>query len=144
MLKGKGITSAFISFGESSMATIGTHPLSQKWEISIQHPITGTKTVLGLNDDSVSISGLKRIRVNAQEQYIPHIVSPSNASLVEDGRMVVVQSQSPLRAEALSTALVAASKQQVVSIIESFPTDSILICADGAKAFVNNSSPELQ
>lgn len=136
MLKGMGITSAFISFGESSMATIGSHPLSQSWEVAIQHPGSEARTMLELNDDSVSVSGLKRFEVNDGEQFQAHILAPSTALFVTDARMVVVQSKSPLRAEVLSTAIAAAGNKQLEQIVRTFAGEKMLICPDGASEFI--------
>ena len=99
-----GIENCFVSFGGSSILTRGKHPSGGAWPVSFRnesdHPF-----VFNLNDHAVSISGA--IQGNNHEH---HIINPHRLTFQVNRRLVFVQDECPIRAEVLSTALIAATK----------------------------------
>lgn len=134
-LKAEKLDSAFISFGESSITGHGVHPLGLNWQITISHPSTGVAALFELNNQSVSVSGLKSFNEDLSEKERSHIIRPQHPAFVEENRVVVVKSESPLVAEVLSTAVMAASDSQIKQILSNYVNDKIYVCEIDAPVF---------
>ncbi len=134
-LVGKGVEMAFISFGESTVATIGTHPLGDCWPLTIHHPVSEVSMLIELNDNALSVSGLQEKGDSNPKEGIPHIISPANSTVVTDDKLIVVKAPSPLTAEVLSTAVMAANEQQRTVVFDNFPDVSIYSCVTGEPVF---------
>lgn len=104
LLKDNNIKSAFISFGESSITAIGTHPFGDYWPVTIVHPVSGKEMEIELVDTSISISGLMVKTTDGNEDYAPHIISAINGAVVKQNNLAIVKCNSPFEAEILSTA----------------------------------------
>jgi len=115
-----GVSSAFISFGESSICCIGKHPYGDYWLVGIQDFYHKDKSIdtLKLVDQSVSTSG--NMKVN------DHIINPANGKVVTAKKLITVKCNSPLDAEVLSTAFMIADNLQKVKILEAFSGLEIL------------------
>jgi FAD:protein FMN transferase len=131
----KGIEMAFISFGESTVATIGSHPLGDCWPLNIHHPVSEVSMLVELNDNALSVSGLKEKGDANPNEGMPHIFRPANNKVVKEDHLVVVKASSPLTAEVLSTAVMAADKHQRAVIFDNFPEASIYECVTGEPVF---------
>jgi thiamine biosynthesis lipoprotein len=120
LLKSYGISTAFISFGESSVSGLGKHPFGDYWPVGIQDTYQKDKSIatIKLTDQSVSTSG------NMEEEN--HIIHPQNGIPVKEKKMVSVKSQSAIEAEVLSTALIAADTHQRKKIIKAFPEIEVI------------------
>ena len=134
-LLAKGVEMAFISFGESTVATIGTHPLGDCWPLTIRHPVSEVCMLIELNDNALSVSCLKDMGDACLRDGIPHIISPLNQQAVKNDQLIVVKAQSPLTAEVLSTAVVAANEHQRAAIFENFSDVSIYKCVGEESVF---------
>ncbi len=133
-LVNKNIKSALISFGESSLCALGSHPLGKYWPIKIDHPASNAAVEINLIDASLSISGL--IEKNKPvKHFSPHIFSPQAASFITDHNIVVVKADSPLDAEVLSTAVMAACPNQRQKIFNNFKEVEIYECIEGSFEF---------
>jgi FAD:protein FMN transferase len=121
MLKTNHVHSAFISFGESTLTVLGGHPLGGPWEVEIPGLQKDNSLKLSLMDESISVSGLKNITGETQKGKKPHIFSPSTQKMITEDRLTLVRSAEPLKAEILSTALMAADNWQKTAILHNFP-----------------------
>lgn len=130
-LKENKVTSAFISFGESTITTLGSHPLGEPWKTQIPNPYEGNPLEIELEDASISISGLKVKRVNDEVKKTGHIYHPSEGRMIEEDRLTLVRSAHPLRAEILSTALMAAGISQKTAILQAFSEEDFFECNGG-------------
>jgi thiamine biosynthesis lipoprotein len=130
-LKENHVTSAFISFGESTITTIGSHPLGGPWKTRIPNHYKGNPLDIDLDESSISISGLKVKRVNNEEKKTSHIYHTSEARMIEEDRLTLVRSAQPLRAEILSTALMAADNSQKTAILQAFSKEDFFECNGG-------------
>lgn len=97
LLTEAGVRSALFNFGDSSVMSVGTHPLGDCWPVG---------TVAGgepfrLVGSSLSISGL-------HPDGRAHIVDPTSGRMVSRRTMVAVEGRSAFLCEVLSTALYAA------------------------------------
>ncbi|MCD4736142.1 MAG: FAD:protein FMN transferase [Bacteroidales bacterium] len=115
-----GITSAFISFGESSVSCLGKHPHGDCWPVGVQDFYQKDKSLatLKLVNQSVSTSG------NMEESN--HIIHPRKGKPIEEIKMISVKSDSATDAEVLSTSLMVANDQQWEKIQKSFPGAEVL------------------
>ncbi len=131
----EGVSMAFISFGESTVATIGTHPLGECWPLSIHHPVSKVSILIELKGDALSVSGLKDKGDAFPQEGVAHIVSPANNQVVKENQLIVVKAPSALTAEVLSTAVMAANEHQLAVIFNNFPDVSIYECVTGEPVF---------
>ena len=123
------ITNALISFGDSSITTLGTHPHGDYWPLGIQHAfLSGTPIhTFRLNDSSMSSSGNtpnNRLKFGTDG----HIINPLTGEFQKETKTITVVANSPIDAEVLSTALFIAGDSDKADILSRFmPTESIEI-----------------
>lgn len=109
-----GITDAFINFGGSSIAALGSHPAGSGWQVAINDPYTGrTLHTVTLHDSSLSTSG-------NTPHYNGHIVNPFTGRAVTGNRLSAVVAKSPCDAEVLSTAWLVTDKTTRAEILNEF------------------------
>ena len=99
LLRRRRIAHAFVSFGESSILTVGARPCGGDWEIGLDAPPgrDGSAPTLSIRDGSISTSG--------QASGRAPIIDPTTARASASGRVVSVACGCPIDAEVLSTAL---------------------------------------
>lgn len=78
ILKQRGVTSALISAGTSSIYAIGTPPGERGWKVSVRHPKDARRTVQDfyLKDESMSTSGNYEKFFMAGGKLYSHIMDP--------------------------------------------------------------------
>ncbi len=106
-LQREGIESAFISFGESSVSVVGDHPTGKPWPVGIEHFFDRGRSVhdFSMTDASLSTSGNALVKSSLNETPHGHVISPFTGYPIGGYRILSVVSESPIEAEALSTAL---------------------------------------
>lgn len=111
MLREKGITSALLNFGNSSIMSIGTKPDGSEWRIGVADPedTSGKKNVgvLNVSDLAVVTSGTyERFFVGDDGVSYGHIIDPKNGYPVENELFsaTIIAPDSTL-CDALSTAV---------------------------------------
>jgi thiamine biosynthesis lipoprotein len=114
-LKSKAITCAFLSFGESSLAAIGSHPFGIGWPIAISESFTDSN--LSLMDDCISISGMQDNGGSLQS----HIYHPLKSKMVTRNEVVAIQGTCPIQTEIISTTIYMADQQERERLIKNFP-----------------------
>lgn len=108
------INTAFISFGGSSIAGLGSHPGGDCWRVGIIDPFNGHRLrAVSLNDSSLSTSG-------NTPRYRGHIINPATGCAVSGRRVSAVVASSATDAEALSTAWLVADADRRVEIMQNF------------------------
>jgi len=117
-LRAAGVQQAFLSFGESSITVLGTHPHGPSWPIGIpnQFNLAENLHTFALKDASLSTSGASP---NNQNQTL--IISPATARPIPGYRTLSIATSSATEAEILSTALTVIPIQDRKKIIEKFP-----------------------
>jgi FAD:protein FMN transferase len=134
-LKNYGITSAFISFGDSSISVIGNHPFGPAWEIAVAHPVSKVSVSLHLTDASVSVSGLKILTDNGVVDFLPHVLNTVNGNLISENNLVLAISPSPLVSEILSTAFVSVDSSMRSRLIARIEDAQVFECNVSDKEF---------
>ena len=106
---------AILSFGGSSTAAIGIHPLGSAWPVSVGHIYYTDKAAhtFQLENRSLSVSG-KDMHGRG------HIIDPSTGNTVEKDGLVAVTGPSAMVTEVLSTALWVAPEEKRKEILSSF------------------------
>ncbi len=114
------IYNAFVSFGESSVLTLGHHPYGDHWKVGIKDMFRTDRNVFvfDINDGSVSSSGNS---LNNETKYPEgHIVNPYSGNKVEGYQLVCVAGPDAMEAEVLSTALILAGDDERAVILGNF------------------------
>jgi FAD:protein FMN transferase len=116
----ENIYSGFISFGESSVIGIGTHPFGDCWKVSIPDLFSEKSVgIIELKDNSLSVSG--NTPGNRNKYPEGHIADPRSGKLVQSIGIICTSGPSAFISEILSTALFAAGNNGQTDIIKNFP-----------------------
>ncbi|MEI4508454.1 FAD:protein FMN transferase [Sphingopyxis sp. CCNWLW253] len=117
VLREKGVVSACLSAGESSIAVVGEHPLGGGWPFAISHPLRPNEILveLELTDESVSISSTVGAGTNAPERAA--MIRPTDATIVSAPRCTVAVDRLGAHAEAMSTALLVADENRAERLL---------------------------
>lgn len=108
----KGVVSACLSAGESSIAVVGEHPLGGGWPFAIPHPLRRDEILVEfeLVDESVSISSTVGAGAVAPERAA--MIRPTDGTIVSAPRYAVAVESLGAHAEAMSTALLVADEDR--------------------------------
>lgn len=122
------VDNAFISFGESSILTLGSHPAGDHWKIGLNDYTNPGQSVytFSLNEGSVSTSSNFYVDDHGKLQNHRHVISPYTGYPVEDLVTVSVRSASPVEAEVLSTAFLVMTDKMVEEIKNEIPDCDIV------------------
>lgn len=106
---------AFLSFGESSVAVIGSHPAGACWPVGVEHMFEPGTSLhrFELRDSAMSTSGNRPGEA--------HIVDPANGRALTGCRTVSVACTSAADAEALSTALFVLPAARRADVLRHYP-----------------------
>ena len=105
LLKMQGIKNGIISFGESSVLAMGTHPNGTHWPLGIRNPFNPAEFmyVFETKDQCITTSGTIILPDDGMAASRNHIVNPVYGSLVEKNKSVSVKSASATMGEFVST-----------------------------------------
>lgn len=119
------VKSAFISFGESSVLTVGSHPYGAYWGVGVRNLKGGNKNAytFKINNASVSTSGITPLKKGSKWG---HVINPKNGMPVQGTKTVSVCSSSPVQAEVLSTILLISGQEEANEIINGFLADEVI------------------
>ena len=127
IIESAGIVHCFISFGESSILAMGSHPHGDHWPAGIQN-IFETESIVcsfRLSGSSLSVSGASMQRAPAGEGRWGQVVNPHTGYPFRGWQTVAVQSNSPLEAEVLSTAILVAPEDKRKEMHQAFAETAI-------------------
>lgn len=115
MLAQEGIVTAFMNFGNSSVAALGHHPYGEWWAVGVEHTAQRGQLAheVHLKDSAMSVSGR-----STDGRY--HIVNPITGGTVAAEELILVEGRSALITEVLSTALYAAPRAQRSAIMSHY------------------------
>lgn len=118
LLNDFSIHQAFISFGESSILTLGSHPAGDHWKIGIKDYYKPDDTVhtFNINDGSVSTSSNFFVDDHGKLKNHRHVINPFNGCPVEELVTVSVCAKSAVTAEVLSTAFLVLHDDEIREI----------------------------
>ena len=115
ILKGLDIDSVLISFGESMIYGLGTHPFGDRWKVSVPYDGKSGPAIYDLRNEALSTSGNT---LNNQKKFgnSGHILDPGSFRMRDEPGLVCVKTSDPVRAEIFSTAFFAAGMKQSEAI----------------------------
>lgn len=113
-----GVTDGFISFGESSILTLGHHPAGPCWKVGLNdHTRPGRSAYeFAVNDGSVSTSSNFYVDDAGILRNHRHVIDPKTGQPIEDLMTMSVKSASALDAEILSTAFLVLSAEDAAVV----------------------------
>ena len=128
VLQRRGIHSALVSAGGSSIGAMGHPPGQRAWRIAISNPANPAKAVaeVELRDAALSTSGVSQQSLQAGSHTYSHIFDPRTGEPVEDMCQVTVVTQNGSAAEALSKAAFILSRQDLAVVLNRYPGSHVL------------------
>ncbi len=128
LLGDASIRNAFISFGESSVLTLGSHPAGDHWKIGLNdYSDPGHSAyVFEVNNGSVSTSSNFYIDTDGSLRNHRHVMDPKTGFPIEELIAVSVKSDSAMDAEILSTACLVMSGDEVSALRTQLPPCEIV------------------
>ena len=120
ILQSAGIECALISFGESLIYGLGSHPYGETWRVSVPGEDPKRPMEFDLKDEALSTSGNS---LNNQKKFANsgHIVNPITFQITTMDGLVSVKAKDPVKAEVYSTALFSAGPDLSKEIIKNVP-----------------------
>jgi thiamine biosynthesis lipoprotein len=114
------ISCALLSFGESLIYGLGSHPYGDCWKVSIPNGDREQSLVFELKDEALSTSGNS---LNNQKKFADsgHIVNPVTFGMAIMDGLVSVKAKDPVRAEVFSTALFSSGPEGSKEILKRQP-----------------------
>lgn len=105
MLKNQGLKGGIVSFGESSILALGSHPNGKSWPLGIRNNFRPDEYVhvFSANNETITTSGTIINNDDGFPQTRKHIISPATGLPVEGENTVSVKSASATLGEFLST-----------------------------------------
>ena len=121
-LRAQGVEQAFLSFGESSITVLGSHPHGPTWPVGIANMFQPSETVhtFHLQNASLSSSGIAPFNRMGGQREFGQIIDPRSGRPIEGYRTMSVASPSGIEAEVLSTALLVTPKLDRAALLSEF------------------------
>jgi FAD:protein FMN transferase len=128
MLQRFGITSIFVSLGESSVLTRGHHPAGDHWKVGIKSFLNAEETMHTFDMKNASLSTSANFYIDDAGNRINHrhVIDPKTGIPVEAPMTVSVFADSAVQAEVLSTAFLVMPEALIPEILHEFPDITIL------------------
>lgn len=122
------LDNALISFAESSILVKGNHPNGECWQVGIKDLYDHNKSVSIVNmiNNSVSTSSNYYVNDAGKLQSKKNVVNPFTGKIHDEVGMVSVISNSPLKAEILSTAFLILDDEQISSVVENIENVEVI------------------
>jgi thiamine biosynthesis lipoprotein len=126
----RGVTRAYLSFGQSSIWALGAPPGARGWTVALRDLAGGFSRSIRLHDRALSVSSSFS---GAGRRRVAHVIDPrSGRPLVRDLEACVIASNAT-QAEALSKALLILGGHDGIALIErQTGTGALLLAADGS------------
>jgi len=122
IMRSQGVENALLSFGESSITVLGTHPHGSTWPIGISNMFAPQQTVhtFHLRNASLSSSGTAPYNRIGRARLLGQIINPHTGCPIDGYRTLSVASSSAVEAEVLSTALLVTPEEERAALLSGF------------------------
>lgn len=133
-LRSMRIEDAFISFGESSILTLGRHPAGPHWRVGILRTDATGRCAheFMVNDGSVSTSANARPEADGTVRTRRHVIDARSGRPVDVTLTVAVRADSPLDAEVFSTAALAMTDDERRDLRKRHPDVDLVTITQGS------------
>ena len=127
-LLARGVASALVSFGQSSILALGAPPGASGWRILLQDGAGSYAGVVTLRDAMLSVSGgFGRVSRIGGRDY-GHVIDPRTGEPLTEGRQAAILAPTGAAAEALSKALLVLDADEAWSLLADLPhTEGLLL-----------------
>ncbi len=127
-LRTHGVKQALLSFGESSITVLGSHPHGPAWPVGITNVFDPSDIVhtFHLKNGSLSSSGTAPFNSMGGARRFGQIIDPRSGRPIEGYRTMSVASPSGIEAEVLSTALLVTPEHKRARLLSEFPAASAI------------------
>jgi thiamine biosynthesis lipoprotein len=131
-LRARGISEAFVSFGQSSILAVGAPPDTSGWRVLLNDAGEGFAGVATLRDQRLSVSASFGQWSEIAGRRYGHVIDPRSGEAMTRAAQAAVLAPSGALAEALSKALLILTQEQGLALLEGQPeVEGLLIEADG-------------
>ncbi|MBI3779800.1 MAG: FAD:protein FMN transferase [candidate division NC10 bacterium] len=130
----EGIERAFINFGRSSLAAVGSPPERKAWPVLLQGDDGEPLSVVHLRDQALSVSGSFGQSYKIGETRYGHLIDPRDGFPVRLPSLGVAVARTATEAEALTKALVVFGPEQGFAVLSRFSTaEGLLTLSNGSR-----------
>jgi thiamine biosynthesis lipoprotein len=130
-LRARGISRAFVSFGQSSILAVGAPPDASGWQVLLRNAGEGFAGVATLRDQSLSVSASFGQWSEIAGRRYGHLIDPRSGEAMTRAAQAAVLAPSGALAEALSKALLILTPQEGLALLEGQPAaEGLLIEGD--------------
>ena len=128
ILQKQRVKNGLISFGESSILALGTHPNGDYWPLGIRNQYTNNDFVhvFQASNEVLTSSGTIFTDDHGEVKTRQHIISPSDGKPVSVNKTVSVKSESATLGEFISTAWLILSEKDKTALSEKLKNIEIL------------------
>ncbi|TVQ72434.1 MAG: FAD:protein FMN transferase [Balneolaceae bacterium] len=122
MLLRFGITSGFLTMGESSVLTLGNHPAGDHWKVGIKNYLAPDEAIHTFHMRYGSVSTSSNFYVDDEGKLVNHrhVIDPFTGVPVEELVTVSVFSNTALLAEVMSTAMLVMEENKIEELVEDY------------------------
>jgi thiamine biosynthesis lipoprotein len=132
LLRDEGVSSALLSFGQSSVWAIGAPPDGEGWRLLVRSPDGGFAGIVALRDLALSVSGSLGQWSEIRGRRFGHVLDPRSGWPLTRAREAVVVARDAALAEVLSKALLILGEEEGIALVASSPDcEALLLDADG-------------
>jgi len=129
-----GVERAFINFGRSSLAAVGSPPERQAWPVLLQDDEQGLIGVVHLRDQALSASGSFGQSREIGETRYGHLIDPRDGFPLRHPALGVAVARTATEAEALTKALVILGPERGFIIVNRFSmAEGLLTLSNGSR-----------
>jgi thiamine biosynthesis lipoprotein len=129
-----GIRRALLDFGGSSMLGIGSPSDAPSWRVLVSDPRGGYAGVVGLRDQSLSVSESFGESALVEGRRLGHVIDPRSGEPLDRQTGAVVVAPTGAEAEAWSKALLVLTPQRALRLLTAAPdTEAMLLEPSGAR-----------
>jgi thiamine biosynthesis lipoprotein len=130
-LRRAAVTSALLSFGQSSLLALGAPPDAPGWRLLVRTPEGGFAGVATLRDRAASVSGSLGQWTEIEGRRYGHVIDPRSGEPLVRAAQAMVLMDSAASAEAWSKALLVVQPQQGLDGLARAGGEGLLLEADG-------------
>lgn len=136
----EGVERAFINFGRSSLAALGSPPEGAAWPVLLQDDDGEPVGVVHLRDHTLSTSSSFGHSYEIGETRYGHLIDPRDGFPLRHRALGVAVARTATEAEALTKALVVLGPERGFTVVDRFPmTEALLTDSSSSGPMISTS-----
>jgi thiamine biosynthesis lipoprotein len=134
ILAQEGVASAFINFGRSSLAALGSPPGRERWSVLLESTDDTPIGLAYLKDQYLGVSGSFGHFFEIGGARLSHLIDPRDGFPLRHHRLSVAVARTATEAEALTKALVILGPTRGLAVVNHFSgAEGLLTYSDGSQ-----------